>query len=187
MNNVSIKILLVAIVLIFVNCDHKSSFQGSYLKNTTDIQHILTDTLNTYLKKNYWYTTDENGHIACRPLIYVCFQHIDKKNFVSFAISPHIMIDTTFEAKYYKSINDELIFCILLDAKDSINTIFINNHSLESLDFCYNSHLNNPCFYDGRFFLRSYEIVCKQDIVDTLLLLEQPLTTWVCNPPEVFF
>lgn len=187
MKNISVKILLVAIVLIFVNCDHKSSFQGSDLKNTTDIQHILTDTLNTYLKKNYWYATDENGHITCRPFIYVCFQHIDKKKFVSFAMSPHIMIDTTFETTYYKSINDEFMFCILLDAKDSINTMFINNYPLESLDFCYNSYLNNPCFYDGRIFLRSYEIVHKQDVGDTLLLLEQPLTTWVCNPPEVFF
>lgn len=51
MKNISVKILLVAIVLIFVNCDHKSSFHGSDLKNTMGIQHILTDTLDTYLKK----------------------------------------------------------------------------------------------------------------------------------------
>lgn len=187
MKNISVKILLVAIVLIFVNCDHKSSFHGSDLKNTMGIQHILTDTLDTYLKKNYWYATDENGHITCRPFVYVCFQHIDTKNFVSFAISPRIMIDTTFEATYYKSTNDEFMFCILLDEKDSINTVFTNNYSLEPLDFCHNPYINNPCFYDGRLYLRSYEIVHKQDIGDTLLLLEQPLTTWVCNPPEVFF
>lgn len=187
MKNISVKILLVALVLIFANCDHKKFFQDSDLKNTTDIQYILTDTLNTYLKNNYWCVTDENGHISCRPYIYVCFQHIDQKKYVSFAMSPHIMIDTSFEVTYYKSLNDDLLFCILIDAKDSINTMFVNNYSLESLDFCNNSYLSNPCFYDGRIFLRSYEIAHKQDVGDTLLLLVQPLTTWICNPPEVFF
>lgn len=187
MKNNSVKILLAALVLIFANCNHKKFFQDSDLINTTDIQHILTDTLNIYLKNNYWYVADENGHITCRPCIYVCFQHIDNKKIVSFAMSPHIMIDTSFEVTYYRSLNDEFLFCILLDEKDSINTMFVNNYPLESLDFCYNSYLSKPCFYDGRIFLRSYEIAHKQDMGDTLLLLAQPLTTWICNPPEVFF
>ena len=179
--------MLTALILIFINCNHKNYFQNFDSKNTTDIQHILTDTLNTYLKNNYWYAADENGLITCRPCIYICFQHIGQKKFVSFAMSPHIMVDTSFEVTYYKSINDEFLFCILLDAKDSINTTFVNKYPLESLDFCYNSHLSNPCFYDGRIFLRSYEIAHKQDVGDTLLLLAKPLTIWICNPPEAFF
>lgn len=186
MKNISVKILLAALSLIFVNCDHKSSFQDTDTRNTTDIHHILTDTLNSYLKNNYWYTTDVNGHIICRPFIYICFQHLDKKNFVSFAISPHIIIDTSFEVTYYESMHGEFLYCVLFDVKDSINARFINNYSFEPLEFCHNSYLKNPCVYDGRIFLRSYEITHK-NVGDTLLLLSQPLTTWICDPPESFF
>lgn len=188
MKNIYVKFFLASLILLFVNCDRKSSVQDCDSKDTTDIQHILTDTLNTYLKNNYWYVTDENGCITCRPFIYVCFQHLDKKKFVSFALSPHILIDTSlfFEVSYYKikKNNDNLLFCILFDKKDSINTTFINNNPLVPVDY---STLNKSCHYDGRIFLKSYEITYKQGGGDTLLLLAQPLTTWCCNPPEMFF
>lgn len=184
MKNIVEKILFATLCLIPLGCGNKPSFYDSSLRQTTDIHHILIDTLNNYLKNNCWIVTDEDKHVTCRPIIYICFQHIDNKKYVSFAMSPHILINTSFtNVTYCKNVNNEFLFCILVDEKDSTNTMFIKNYPFELFDTLFNSYYNNPCFYDGRIFLRSYEIANKKGGGDTLLLLTQPLTKWVCNPP----
>lgn len=188
MKNIYVGFFLASSVLLFVNCDRKPYAQERDFKGTTNIQHLLTDTLNTYLENNYWYATDGNGYITCRPIIHVCFQHLDEKKFVSFALSPRLLIDTSLfvEVSYYKNKknNDNLLFCILFDEKDSINTMFLNKYPLVPADY---SPLDNSCHYDGRIFLKSYEITYKNGGEDALQLLVQPLTTWCYNPPKMIY
>ena len=186
MKSIFVDFFIAALSLIFLNCCNKSFSQDSTLEQSTEAYHILTDTLNNYLKNNYWFVTDENNQTTCHPLIYICFQHIDNKKFVSFAMSPHILIDSSFDnATYYKNANNSLVFCVLFDENDSTNTMFINNYPLEPLDSLSCLHLYNPCFYDGRIFLKSYEIANIKEGGDTLLLLTHPLTKWVGDPPNV--
>lgn len=188
MKSVFIDFFIATLSLILLNCCNKSFSQDPNLKQPAEAYHILRDTLNNYLKDNYWFVTDENNQTTCRPLIYICFQHIDNRKFVSFAMSPHILIDSSFEkVNYYKNANNSLVFCVLFDEKDSANTMFINNYPLEPLDSQSCSRLYNPCFYDGRNFLRSYEIANKKGGGDTMLLLSHPLTKWVGDPPNVKF
>ena len=149
------------------------------------MNNILTDTLNNYLKENYWIALKEDSNVTCRPIVYICFQSLDNKRYVSFAMSPNILTDTSItNVVYYKKPEEDVWFCLIFNEKDSVISGIINTYadSLDLLDSQYVLHYDNTCFYDGRIFLKSYEIVYTIDGC-TLLALKNPLTDWVCNPP----
>lgn len=184
MKNIVRIIYCISLIHLIIGCGHRTVSQNPVSNQKTSLNNLLIDSLNNYLKENYWIAIEDDSNVTCRPIVFICFQLLDNQRYVSFAMSPNIIVDTSFtNIVYCENTNNKVLFCFMFNEKDSLISRIINTYTYpwDVFDSQY-SHFDNPCFYDGRIFLKSYKIVDSPNGY-ILMALKYPLTDWVCNPP----
>lgn len=175
------------IITLMIGCDNQTSFHNPILTSPKGVDNVLFDTLHQYLSDYFWTVTDDHNNVTCSPIVYICFQQINKKNYVSFAMSPNVIIDTSnADILYCRGEKPEIICCFISEKIDSTILKFVDFCSFEPLDSSDELYYGHSCCYDGRIFLKSFEIINSTEKA-SLSAIKPPLSKWVCNPPKEMY